>query len=122
MNMANALNKQHMQKLSDEVHHYSFIFSFLFPAFLLPLQEWVDGCKIVVLCPMNVCCILQFKCGMVLLLRRSGGAWCGGVPAARHRRRRGKGSLSLARWSPTSYYENAFCYAAPRALTPSFNG
>ena len=81
MNMANALNKQHMQKLSDEVHHYSFIFSFLFPAFLLPLQEWVDGCKIVVLCPMNVCCILQFKCGMVLLLRWGGGT--GGGAAAR---------------------------------------
>ena len=107
INMANTLNKQHMQKLSDEVHHYSFIFSFLFPAFLLPLKEWVDGCKIVVLCPMNMCCILQFKCGMP------------GVAAAADR------GMSLARWSPgcaqASYYENAFCYAAPRALTPSFN-
>ena len=53
--------------------------------------------------------------GVVVSQRR------GGAAAARHRRR-GKGSLSLARWSPTSYYENAFCYAAPRALTPSFNG
>ena len=83
--MANSLNKQCMQKLSIVVHHYSFIFSFLFPAFLLPLKEWVDGCKIVVLCPMNMCCILQFKCGMVLLLRRHGVAMSRGLVVSQRR-------------------------------------